>query len=492
MSNLLLPSLGLFADTSGAIATVRDYVLPTIKTLSALASIACVFFIVNAGYIYMTSSGKPDRLEHAKEVLKKAILGLVIVLAALTIATLITNAFGSTQDVSNTALPSLQNIEPKSDSNGLLDVIIKAITGVLVKIIEGAGEPFLKTLDFFAKATPSMAENKSVLSFWIVIVAIGDVLLALVIALLGLHMMSASTFGFDEIEPGKLATRILLIVAFMHSSIFLIDGVIELSNVLVTAVGQISGTSSVWDTLIGVVDKTSGQGLAALLLMLAFVIFSVVLVVYYVMRLVTLYIGAVLSPLVGLLWLIPGFRDFAETALKTYLTTIFVLFVHVVILQLAASLFVGMATATGSNQVPDTLLAMVVGIATILTLLKVQGTMMQFSYVSMGARNMKKLGGEFINGVSYMAGKGKAGATKAASTARSTAGRLQNSQSAARVQKAAKNPQYDKPRVDKSGVMVTRTQGGAKSGKTGTTQEAPKATSLKSTIPKNNSKDKIK
>ena len=124
------------------------------------------------------------------------------------------------------------------------------------------------------------------------------------------------------------------------------------------------------------------------------------------MRIVTLYIGAVLSPLVSMLWLVPGFRDFAETAFKTYLTTIFVLFTHVIILQLSSSILTGLATAFGDNAVPDVLMAMVTGIATVLMLLKVQGVMMQFSYVSMGARNIKKLGGQFMNGVSYMTGAG--------------------------------------------------------------------------------------
>jgi len=492
MSDLLLPGLGLFADTSGAIGVVRDYVLPTIQVLAGLASIAFVFFVVNGGYLYMTSNGKPDRMEHAKDVLKKATLGLVIVLAALTITSILSHAYGSPHDVNNATLPNLQSIEPNQASNGLIDVIIKAVTGFLVNIISGAGEPFLKALDFFTKATPSMAENQSVFNFWLAMVGIGDVLFALVVALLGFHVMSASTFGFDEVEFKHLLPRLALVFLLMNTSIFLIDGIIELSNVLVSAVGKISGASSVWDTLIEIVKKTSGQGLTALLMMLAFVILSVILVVYYIMRLVTLYIGAVLSPLVSLLWLVPGFRDFAETAFKTYLTTIFVLFVHVVILQLAASLFTGMATV-GSDQLPNALMAMVVGIATILVLLKVQGTMMQFSYVSMGARNMRKLGGQFINGVSYMAGKGRAGAVKAASTTKSTATKIQNSRTAARIQqKAASGPDYNKPRTDTSGVTVTRTKGESSAGKTGTTYEAPKATSLKSTHPKNNSKDKIK
>jgi hypothetical protein len=66
------------------------------------------------------------------------------------------------------------------------------------------------------------------------------------------------------------------------------------------------------------------------------------------------------------LWLVPGFRDFSVSAIKTYITTIFVLFVHVVTLLLAATLFVGMSATDGDNQVPNVLMSMVVGLATVL------------------------------------------------------------------------------------------------------------------------------
>jgi hypothetical protein len=407
LDTAIAASMAQFADTSGAINTVREWVLPAVQNIASLATVVAVLLIVYAGYMYITSRGNPERMENAKGLLKKTAIGLVIVLAAVVLTSILSQAYGTPQNPANATMPNLQAIEPKDDSNGLLDMIIKAITGVLVKIINGAATPFLNALDFFTKSTPAMASNQSVFNFWLAMVGIADVLFILVVALIGFHVMSASALGFDEIDIRHLWPRLLLIFALMNSSIFLIDGIIGVSNVLITAVGQISGTTSVWSTLTGVVEKTSGLGLAALFIMLAFVLFSIVLLVYYVMRLVTLYLGAVLSPLVALLWLVPGFRDFAETAFKTYITTIFVLFVHVVILQLSASLFAGMATASGDNAVPDTLMAMVTGIATIFMLLKAQGTMMQFSYVSMGARNMKKLGGQFINGVTHMTGKGQ-------------------------------------------------------------------------------------
>jgi len=187
----------------------------------------------------------------------------------------------------------------------------------------------------------------------------------------------------------------------------MIDGAIGLSNVLIRAVNVAGGGSaSVWATLTNVVKQSGAQGVASLLIMIVFLIFAVILLIYYVGRLVALYIGAVLSPLILLIWLIPGFRDFSESAAKVYLATVFVLFVNAVILILAASLFSGMEIGSPTH-VPNTLMALVVGLATLIALLKTQGVMMQFSYASIGPRSARKLGGHFMTGVSYISGRGK-------------------------------------------------------------------------------------
>jgi hypothetical protein len=135
--------------------------------------------------------------------------------------------------------------------------------------------------------------------------------------------------------------------------------------------------------------------------MVAFLVLAVILVIYYVTRLVTLYVGAILSPLVVLLWLVPGFKDFAMTAVKTYLTTVFVLFVHVVILLLAASIFTGMLASSSSGTL-DPIMSVVVGLATLMALLKTQGVLMQLNYASVAPKAMHKLGSQFMTGVSYI------------------------------------------------------------------------------------------
>ena len=487
MSDVLTSSLSLLADTTGVVTVMREYVAPTIRTLAALASIACVFFIINSGYLYMTSSGQPEKIEQAKRVLKNALLGLVIVLAAATVVSILSSAYGTTHEATSATLPSLEAIPAQSAGLGLVDILIKAVTGFLNNIIQTVAAPFLAALNYFTKATPLMAENSSVQNLWKVMVLIADSLMVIVLALIGLHVMSASSFGFEEVELKQLWPKIALVFVLLHTSIFIIDGVIELSNVLINAISQVSGSTSVWDVLTKVVKEAGGQGLAALLMMLAFLIFAVILLVYYVGRLVTLFIGAVLAPLVILLWIVPGFRDFSESAMKTYITTIFVLFVHVVILQLSASLFTGMSVASG-NPVPDALISMVVGLATVMALLRTQSVMLQFSYASMGARNARKLGGQFINGISYMTGKSKKVATTVSSKT-SSAKQARAIRSVERRAVSSGQPQSINYTNKKTGANITHTatpHRKIKKGKTGTTYEAPKPTPR----PKTNGKDK--
>lgn len=482
--------LSLLASTSGAVTVMREYVAPTIKTLAALASVACAFFIMQGGYQYMTSRGNPEGLEQAKRVLRNALIGLVLVFAAATLTTILTGAYGDPSGTSNATLPNLQAIEPADPGNGLVDVIIKAVTGFLNNIIQAVGAPFLSALDYFTKETPLMAKNSTVFNFWLAMVGITNVLFILVVALIGFHVMSASSFGFDEIEFKHLLPRLGLAFLLINTSIFFIDAIIELSNVLITAINNVSGASSVWSTLTSVVKESGGQGAAALIIMVVFLILAVMLLVYYVGRLVVLFLGAVLAPLVVVLWLIPAFRDFAASAVKTYITTIFVLFVHVVTLQLAASLFTGMS-ATSGNDVPNTLMAMVIGLATAIALLKTQGIMMQFSYVSMGAKNARKLGSQFMNGVSYMTGKGRGLA--AAAHARTDKAQLANSMK--RVENSALKSgqtrsmtyQNKKGNADVTYSVEPLKQPSSR-GKTGSTSEAPKVTPRSEAAKKENLK----
>lgn len=392
------------ADVTAASGVIKDYLVPTMLMLGGLATLGCTFFLIMAGFQYMTSRGSPDKLEHAKRMLRNALIGLVIVLAAGTLTAVLTNAYGSAAQTGVENIPRLETIEQPDQGLGIADVLIKAVVGLFRNIIETAATPFIAALDYFTHQTPLMAQNPSVFKLWLTILGIADALLVLVLALIGFHVMSAASLGLEEMEIKHLIPQLAFIFLLMNMSIFAIDAIIGLSNVMINAIEAAFSSINIWDSLTLVTQLSSGMGLVALMIMVVFLILSVILLVYYVMRIVTLYIGAVLSPIVALLLLLPGFKDFALTAIKTYLTTIFVLFVHVIILQLAASL-IASTVLVDENAAPNTLMAMLVGIATLISLLKTQNVLMQMTYVSAGPRALRKLGGQFINGVSYTTDK---------------------------------------------------------------------------------------
>lgn len=399
MSLPVAPFFGA-TDVSAAGNTLTDLLQPLMLSLTGLAGLASVFFLILGGYQYMTSKGSPDKLEQAKKILKNALIGLVIVIAAGTLTTILTSSYdsGNQQIVNN--LPALEAIEPTEGGGGIVEVLVKAIVGLFKHIVVSAAKPFIDALEYFTTATPLMGDNSSVMRLWLTVVGIADALFVIVLALLGFHVMSAASLGFDEIEFKHMVPQLALTFLLVNTSVFAIDAVISVSNFMIKALMASFPDTTVFSVLSDIAEGADGMGLVALLILVVFLILSVILLVYYVTRMVVLYLGAILSPIVALLLLLPGFKDFAITAIKSYVTVVFVLFVHSIILLLAASVFAGMV-ATDTEGVLNPLMSIVVGIATLIALIRTQGVMQQFAFVSAGPRAMRKLGGQFINGVSY-------------------------------------------------------------------------------------------
>jgi hypothetical protein len=453
-----LPHLWL-ADASTAASVMRSYVAPTVVTLCSLASLACVFFLVNGGISYMTSSGNPEKLERAKTIVKNALIGLALVLAAGTLTAILSHAYMSSGGAAVEKLPTLSPITPDKPSD-LASVLMDAIIGLFRNVIGSIGQPFVQALSYFTSSTPLMGENPSVFNLWLAVTGIADTLFVVVVALRGFHIMSFATFGFDDVEIKHLLPQLALIFMLMNFSLFAIDMVISLSNGMIAAMQSAFSTTALWDALINITKQSIDLGLAGLLVMTAFLVLTVMLLVYYVGRLITLYIGAILSPLVLLVWLIPPFKDFAITALKTYVTTIFVLFVHVVILLLAASIFSGMVAGDASGQ-PNALMALIVGLATILALLKAQGVMAELSYAASAPRAARQMAGSFMRGVSYMSAAGR------------TVGRAAGSTRTAVVKTSEfGNKTFRKPAT--ADAAAASVSGGGKGGTTSVGQRSPR------------------
>jgi hypothetical protein len=395
-----LTQFKLLADASSASTAMQNVVSPLVDTLCLLASLVCGAFLVNAGIQYITSSGSPEKLARSKKIMRDAVIGLTIIIGSATITAILTHAYGSTAPNVAQHLPKLAAIKPTSSSISLVGVLIKGITGLLQNIVESVGRPFIDALSYFTGGTPLMAANNSVFKLWLGVVGMADVLFVLIVCSMGFHIMSASTFGFDELDIKQLLPQTGLTFLLINSSIFIIDIIISLSNGMIRALEVGFGNLNVWKVLSNITNQSGGMALAALLIMVVFLILALILLVYYVGRLVTLYLGAVLAPLVLLLWLLPSFKDFANGAIRTYISTVFVLFVHVVILLLAGSILSNLVEYSSSG-VPDPLMSLVVGMSTLIALIKTQGVLSQLNYASIGPKSLRKLSSQFVNGLSH-------------------------------------------------------------------------------------------
>lgn len=181
-------------------------------------------------------------------------------------------------------------------------------------------------------------------------------------------------------------------------SIFLADWIIGLSNTLVNAVlSSTGGLSKAW--LLNVVDlskiltgNTDEMLLITLVFMVLFIILSVILLLFYISRLIVIALGVAISPFIFLLWAIPKTADFAEISIKAFFVTVFTVFVHIVIIQLASA-FLTIPGQVGTNS----LLSILVAIGLLFTLLKTPSFMMQLIFYNTGKTMVRKVGSQIMN-----------------------------------------------------------------------------------------------
>lgn len=396
----ILPSIGfLFLFSSPAYAAsnseISSFTNQTLTTLIGLASLAAVFFLIKGAYTYITSSGKPDAIEHAKLTIRNALIGLVLVLGAGLVSSLLSNAFTTPSVGSTASTIQLQPIVPQTPSNGLTQVLIDAVDGFLQNIVQSATKPLIDGIMSLLTNTPSILNNSVLFNFWLVMVGITDSLFALVIALLGFHFMSASTFGFDEIEFKHLLPRVGLAFLLANTSIFLADWIVLSCNTLINALLHATGgLDHAWVlNSIGLLHIANNDWpIITLIFLLLFVILAVVLLLLYIVRLITISLGVVMAPLIFLLWAIPKSADFAEVSIKAFFVTVYTVFVHVVIIQLASA-FLAVPEQAGTNP----LMSILIAIGLLFTLLKTPSFLMQLVFYNTGKSTIKKLGGQIMN-----------------------------------------------------------------------------------------------
>ena len=383
-----------------AVSTSSDitrYTSDTVNIITVIASVAAVFFLIRGGYLYITSTGRPDAITEAKKTIKNALIGLVMVIGASLLVSIFQGALNSSTASGSTPAISITQIESTKPADGLTQVLIDAVSGFMQNIVESATKPIVDGIIGYLATTPSLLANQVIVRFWLVILGIADSLFVVITALLGLHFMSASTFGYDEVELSRLLPKIGIAFLGANVSLFLADYAVLTSNVLVkTVIDSTGGLTNAWVVnAINLPALSSGTSpLITLIFLILFLVLAIVLLFMYITRLIIISLGAVLSPFVFLLSIIPKLSDFAEIAVKGYLVSVFMIFVHVVVIQLASS-FLSLPAGSGNS-----LVSIAVAIGLFLTLLKLPQIMMQMVFYNSANHVIRKIGHEITNVVS--------------------------------------------------------------------------------------------
>lgn len=63
-----------------------------VRTFIGLLGIVFLLLMIYAGYLWLTAQGDEDKVKHSKDLLKNAVIGLVIITAAYAIASFVINA----------------------------------------------------------------------------------------------------------------------------------------------------------------------------------------------------------------------------------------------------------------------------------------------------------------------------------------------------------------------------------------------------------------
>ncbi len=405
---LLIPGVAFAASN----AEVDHFASDAMTAILALAGTAVVFFLVRGGYLYITSSGDPAALEDAKRTIRNALIGLVIVIAAAFMSNLLSESLMQSSSGGSATALQLSPIEPTQQTGTLTQILLDSVSGFLQNIVGSVTKPILNGILWFLTSTPSLSTNSVVFNFWLIIVGITDSLFAIAIALLGFRVMSASSFGFDDVPLKELLPRIGLAFLLANTSIFWIDWIIELCQTMVNAVLHATGgLSGAW--IINAYDPAallSGTtALITLIFAVLFILLAVVLLIFYISRLMILAFGAVISPLVCLLSLSSKMSDFVGNAVKIYIVTIFTVFLHVVIIQLASA-FLTVPGQVGENPI----IGILVGVALFSVLLKSTSVTVQLAMSSQAGNTLKKFSTQIINVISSNSGKTAGAATKIA------------------------------------------------------------------------------
>jgi hypothetical protein len=137
LSILVPPSV--FAASSNV--EITQFTSSALNTLTIVASLVATFFLLQGGYIYITLLENQMHLTMQRRQFTNALIGLVLVLSANTIVSLLTGAFTTPSIPLDATQLTLRPIEPVAQTGGLAQVLTDAIASLLQNIIQSATRP---------------------------------------------------------------------------------------------------------------------------------------------------------------------------------------------------------------------------------------------------------------------------------------------------------------------------------------------------------------
>ena len=92
---IIVPHLAMAASSSGGMSQVNSFLKSIITALTGVAGLVATAFFVIGGFKYITSSGNPNNLEHAKKTIIYSAIGLAITIASFVLSSIIANLASS-------------------------------------------------------------------------------------------------------------------------------------------------------------------------------------------------------------------------------------------------------------------------------------------------------------------------------------------------------------------------------------------------------------
>lgn len=353
-----------------------------------LVGIATLMIIVSGLYV-LVSRGNPERLTKAKNVAFGAVSGVVLVVLSGVLINVFIDRQHSQYSDTGKALETVVNQETEavatdSDFN-LFTEFMKHTIRTIIKDMSKSVSDMLKDS---VSNTLSPVDAEEVFTLWARIATSMTSLMILFFTVRVIYEM-ISSMGDVGFDVSKLIVTMLIVIMGVAGSIYLIDIAVKLNDSIVNKVFEVSYTSeelnseatqkeayeSKWSPFFFTDEQIDNASLGLLIMILASSIVSIILASIYVMRTAIIFCGAVLSPLVVMLYLLPGMRSAVFQMIKVYLIWIFVAIPQAVLLILAGTI---VSYGAGSG-VGGAIFGTIMGIVILYLMVKVVRATIDFS-----------------------------------------------------------------------------------------------------------------